>query len=147
MPFSSTWRWEAPVPSLLGGLQTHSAQQPKTHRLPPTKPPLLRSGRNNCLSLLIFLSSLPPPSRYNEFYFLTHPALFVNNHFPDNSNWQLLKPTLTLKQFESNLQHNSDFYNLGLLAAHPQTALIQTGNPLSCQYLQRKIRSTAVHPW
>ncbi|POI33164.1 hypothetical protein CIB84_003085 [Bambusicola thoracicus] len=66
--------------------------------------------------------------RYNEFYFLTHPALFVNNHFPDNSNWQLLKPTLTLKQFENNLQHNSDFYNLGLLAAHPQTALIQTEN-------------------
>ncbi|XP_052543268.1 kyphoscoliosis peptidase isoform X1 [Tympanuchus pallidicinctus] len=66
--------------------------------------------------------------RYNEFYFLTHPALFVNNHFPDNSNWQLLKPTLTLKQFESNLQHNSDFYKLGLLDAHPQTALIQTEN-------------------
>ncbi|OXB83445.1 UNVERIFIED_CONTAM: hypothetical protein H355_006292 [Colinus virginianus] len=66
--------------------------------------------------------------RYNEFYFLTHPALFVNNHFPDNSNWQLLKPTLTLKQFENNLQHNSDFYKLGLLTAHPQTALIQTEN-------------------
>ncbi|KAJ7324978.1 hypothetical protein JRQ81_017998, partial [Phrynocephalus forsythii] len=48
--------------------------------------------------------------RYNEFYFLTHPALFINNHFPDNNNWQLLKPTVTLKQFESNMLYKSDFY-------------------------------------
>ncbi|XP_060098051.1 kyphoscoliosis peptidase isoform X2 [Heteronotia binoei] len=66
--------------------------------------------------------------RYNEFYFLTHPALFVNNHFPDNSNWQLLKPTVTLKQFESNMLYKSDFYKMGLLAAHPETPIIQTVN-------------------
>ncbi|KFP65805.1 Kyphoscoliosis peptidase, partial [Cariama cristata] len=66
--------------------------------------------------------------RYNEFYFLTHPALFINNHFPDNSNWQLLKPTLTLKDFEKNMLHNSNFYMLGLLTAHPETAVIQTVN-------------------
>lgn len=67
------------------------------------------------------------PSRYNEFYFLTHPALFINNHFPDNSNWQLLKPTVTLKQFESNMLYKSDFYKMGVLAAHPETPIIQTG--------------------
>nr|XP_056706005.1 kyphoscoliosis peptidase [Euleptes europaea] len=66
--------------------------------------------------------------RYNEFYFLTHPALFINNHFPDNSNWQLLKPTVTLKQFESNMLYKSDFYKMGLLAAHPETPIIQTVN-------------------
>uniref|UniRef100_A0A8C0FAD4 Kyphoscoliosis peptidase n=1 Tax=Bubo bubo TaxID=30461 RepID=A0A8C0FAD4_BUBBB len=66
--------------------------------------------------------------RYNEFYFLTHPALFINNHFPDNSNWQLLKPTLSLKDFENNMLHNSNFYMLGLLTAHPETAVIQTVN-------------------
>ncbi|NXF92250.1 KY peptidase, partial [Eubucco bourcierii] len=66
--------------------------------------------------------------RYNEFYFLTHPALFINNHFPDNSNWQLLKPALALKDFENNILQNSNFYTLGLLAAHPQTAVIQTVN-------------------
>ncbi|NXP72183.1 KY peptidase, partial [Ramphastos sulfuratus] len=66
--------------------------------------------------------------RYNEFYFLTHPALFINNHFPDNSNWQLLKPALALKDFENNILQNSLFYTLGLLAAHPQTAVIQTVN-------------------
>ncbi|XP_034988659.1 kyphoscoliosis peptidase [Zootoca vivipara] len=66
--------------------------------------------------------------RYNEFYFLTHPALFINNHFPDNSNWQLLKPAVTLKQFESNMLYKSDFYMMGLLAAHPETPIIQTVN-------------------
>ncbi|NXH41909.1 KY peptidase, partial [Dicaeum eximium] len=66
--------------------------------------------------------------RYNEFYFLTHPALFINNHFPDNSNWQLLKPTLTLKEFENNMLHSSNFYMLGLLAAHPETPVIHTVN-------------------
>ncbi|XP_061492569.1 kyphoscoliosis peptidase [Rhineura floridana] len=64
--------------------------------------------------------------RYNEFYFLTHPALFINNHFPDNSNWQLLKPTVTLKQFESNMLYKSDFYKMGLLTALPETPVIQT---------------------
>ncbi|XP_027734090.1 kyphoscoliosis peptidase [Empidonax traillii] len=66
--------------------------------------------------------------RYNEFYFLTHPALFINTHFPDNSNWQLLKPTLTLKEFESSMLYNSSFYSLGLLASHPETPIIQTVN-------------------
>lgn len=66
-------------------------------------------------------------SRYNEFYFLTHPALFINNHFPDNNNWQLLKPTVALKQFENNMLYKSDFYKMGLMVAHPETSIIQTG--------------------
>uniref|UniRef100_A0A8D0HIQ2 Kyphoscoliosis peptidase n=1 Tax=Sphenodon punctatus TaxID=8508 RepID=A0A8D0HIQ2_SPHPU len=66
--------------------------------------------------------------RYNEFYFLTHPALFINNHFPDNSNWQLLKPTVTLEQFENNMLYKSEFYKMGLLAACPETPIIRTVN-------------------
>ncbi|NXP24619.1 KY peptidase, partial [Scytalopus superciliaris] len=66
--------------------------------------------------------------RYNEFYFLTHPALFANNHFPDNSNWQLLKPTLTLQEFEDNIRYNISFYTLGMLASHPTTPIIHTVN-------------------
>ncbi|KAJ6669235.1 hypothetical protein lerEdw1_008044 [Lerista edwardsae] len=75
---------------------------------------------NDCFSKFTF--------RYNEFYFLTHPALFINNHFPDNSNWQLLKSAVTLKQFESNMLYKSDFYKIGLLAAHPETPIIRTVN-------------------
>ncbi|XP_070609286.1 kyphoscoliosis peptidase [Erythrolamprus reginae] len=66
--------------------------------------------------------------RYNEFYFLTHPALFINNHFPDNSNWQLLKPTVALKEFENNLLYKCNFYMMGMLVADPETPIIQTVN-------------------
>lgn len=69
-----------------------------------------------------------PPSSYNEFYFLTHPALFIEDHFPDNKNWQLLKPPQSLRQFENNMYHKSEFYNKGMLSAQPQTSIIKTGN-------------------
>nr|BAC86780.1 unnamed protein product [Homo sapiens] len=66
---------------------------------------------------------------YNEFYFLTHPALFIEDHFPDNKNWQLLKPPQSLRQFENNMYHKSEFYNKGMLSAHPETSMIRTGEP------------------
>ncbi|XP_078521929.1 uncharacterized protein LOC144791146 [Lissotriton helveticus] len=65
---------------------------------------------------------------YNEFYFLTHPALFIDGHFPDNQNWQLLTPPLSLKQFESNIRRKSSFYTAGLLVANPETVIIETVN-------------------
>lgn len=68
-------------------------------------------------------------SSYNEFYFLTHPALFIEDHFPDNKNWQLLKPPQSLRQFENNMYHKSEFYNKGMLSAHPETPVVRTGNP------------------
>ena len=69
-----------------------------------------------------------PLSSYNEFYFLTHPALFIEDHFPDHKNWQLLKPPQSLRQFENNMYHKSEFYNKGMLSAQPQTSIIKTGN-------------------
>ncbi|KAJ6668199.1 hypothetical protein lerEdw1_015576 [Lerista edwardsae] len=66
--------------------------------------------------------------RYDEFYFLTHPALFISEHLPKDHQWQLLKPALTLQQFEHNLRYNSDFYTIGLVAASPQTSVIETEN-------------------
>ncbi|CAH2246441.1 Hypothetical predicted protein [Pelobates cultripes] len=66
--------------------------------------------------------------RYNEFYFLTHPALFIEEHFPDNQNWQLLKVPLSLKQFEGSLHRKSGFYNAGLIALYPETLQVETVN-------------------
>lgn len=66
---------------------------------------------------------------YNEFYFLTHPALFIEDHFPDNKNWQLLKPPQSLRQFENSMYHKSEFYNKGMLSAQPDVSMIKTGNP------------------
>ncbi|XP_075426401.1 uncharacterized protein LOC142465882 isoform X2 [Ascaphus truei] len=66
--------------------------------------------------------------RYNEFYFLTHPALFIEEHFPDNQNWQLLQVPLSLKQFEGSLRRKSSFYNAGLTVSYPETLLVETVN-------------------
>ncbi|XP_068136518.1 uncharacterized protein [Hyperolius riggenbachi] len=66
--------------------------------------------------------------RYNEFYFLTHPALFIEEHFPDNQNWQLLQVPLSLKQFEGSLCCKSSFYNAGLIASYPETLQVETVN-------------------
>ncbi|MEE6500851.1 hypothetical protein FKM82_003950 [Ascaphus truei] len=64
--------------------------------------------------------------QYNEFYFLTHPALFVEDHFPEQKKWQLLEPHLSMDQFERSVCHQSHFYSLGLLSSHPDTAVIET---------------------
>nr|XP_056702426.1 kyphoscoliosis peptidase-like [Euleptes europaea] len=66
--------------------------------------------------------------RYKDFYFLTHPALFIADHFPKDHEWQLLKPSLTLQQFERNMRSRSEFYTEGLVAATPATTVIQTEN-------------------
>ncbi|XP_032997776.1 kyphoscoliosis peptidase-like [Lacerta agilis] len=66
--------------------------------------------------------------RYNEFYFLTHPALFINDHFPEDHSWQLLKQTLSLQQFERNVRYRSAFYSVGLTGSSTATSVIKTEN-------------------
>ncbi|XP_044307651.1 kyphoscoliosis peptidase-like [Varanus komodoensis] len=76
--------------------------------------------------------------RYNEFYFLTHPALFINAHFPEDNKWQLLKPTMTLQQYERNINYSSDFYTLGLLAVSAETAVIETENGKAIIFIESR---------
>nr|XP_023678070.1 kyphoscoliosis peptidase-like isoform X1 [Paramormyrops kingsleyae] len=64
--------------------------------------------------------------KYNEFYFLTHPALFVGDHFPLEGQWQLLRPQISLKQFEDAAFRKSCFYNSGLLSSQPESWLIHS---------------------
>ncbi|KAM4694395.1 kyphoscoliosis peptidase-like [Discoglossus pictus] len=66
--------------------------------------------------------------KYNEFYFLTHPSLFIEDHFPEQKESQLLVPHVSLKQFERNVCHSSQFYNLGLLSSQPDKGVIETEN-------------------
>ncbi|XP_030072325.1 kyphoscoliosis peptidase [Microcaecilia unicolor] len=66
--------------------------------------------------------------KYEEYYFLTHPALFIGKHFPEDKKWQLLQPTVSLKQYETDITCGPGFYNAGLLSAHPETAIIKTAD-------------------
>ncbi|KAM8953218.1 uncharacterized protein RCH25_044023 [Pelodytes ibericus] len=64
--------------------------------------------------------------QYNEFFFLTHPVLFIEDHFPEDADCQLVEPLLSLKQFELRVHHRSHFYSLGLKSSQPDTAVIET---------------------
>ncbi|XP_075422986.1 kyphoscoliosis peptidase-like [Ascaphus truei] len=66
--------------------------------------------------------------KYNEFYFLTHPALFIESHFPDNKRWQLLQTPLPSKVYKANIIRNSSFYTLGLMNSTPESTVIKTVN-------------------
>nr|XP_058920126.1 kyphoscoliosis peptidase isoform X2 [Kogia breviceps] len=100
-----------------------AAQEKDRQAFKPTT--ILQTQKTNCDGYAGLFERM---CSYNEFYFLTHPALFIEDHFPDNKNWQLLKPPQSLRQFENNMYHKSEFYNKGMLSAHPQTSIIKTAN-------------------
>ncbi|CAI9618414.1 unnamed protein product, partial [Staurois parvus] len=64
--------------------------------------------------------------QYNEFYFLTHPALFIGEHYPEQADCQLLDPKVTRIDFQEIVHHKSHFYNLGLISSQPGAAVIET---------------------
>ncbi|XP_075056942.1 kyphoscoliosis peptidase-like [Mixophyes fleayi] len=64
--------------------------------------------------------------QYSEFYFLTHPALFIMDHFPEKSECQLLETCISQQQFEMSVYVRSDFYTLGMVSYQPETAVIET---------------------
>ncbi|XP_075056939.1 kyphoscoliosis peptidase-like [Mixophyes fleayi] len=66
--------------------------------------------------------------QYDEFYFLTHPAVFIEDHYPNEAECQLLKPVVSRKHFEQSVSYNSQFYTSGILSCQPETAVIKTVN-------------------
>lgn len=70
--------------------------------------------------------------RYVEFYFFTHPTLFINNHFPMEEKWQLISPRISLKIFENMVFRTGDFFEMGLKYIHPDVQVISTGTVTEC---------------
>ncbi|XP_051514906.1 kyphoscoliosis peptidase-like [Myxocyprinus asiaticus] len=66
--------------------------------------------------------------RYEEFYFLTDPENFINSHFPDEEEWQLLESPIQLEEFEKRVLKTSDFYRLNLTLIYPKHFLLVTEN-------------------
>ncbi|XP_078059150.1 kyphoscoliosis peptidase isoform X3 [Mustelus asterias] len=65
---------------------------------------------------------------YVEFYFFTHPTLFINNHFPIEEKWQLISPKISLKIFENMVFRTGEFYDIGLTYIHPDVQAVSTVN-------------------
>ncbi|XP_078420757.1 kyphoscoliosis peptidase-like [Cetorhinus maximus] len=66
--------------------------------------------------------------KYVEFYFFTHPTLFINNHFPIDEKWQLISPKIPLKIFENMVFRTGEFYDIGLTYIHPDVQVVSTVN-------------------
>ena len=52
--------------------------------------------------------------KYKPYYFATSPEQFINNHYPQDKNWQLLTPKYTRAKFDNLPNISSRFYSLGL---------------------------------
>ncbi|KAI4872223.1 hypothetical protein NFI96_012396, partial [Prochilodus magdalenae] len=66
--------------------------------------------------------------RYKEFYFLTDPEDFINSHWPNEEEWQLLKRPIKLEEFEKSVLRASEFYRLGLTLIYPKHFSLITEN-------------------
>ncbi|XP_073432624.1 kyphoscoliosis peptidase-like [Dendrobates tinctorius] len=64
--------------------------------------------------------------KYNEIYFLTHPAIFIMDHLPEDPDCQLLETCLSHQQFENNVYPDNHYYNFNMVSYHPQTCVIET---------------------
>ncbi|XP_028816720.1 kyphoscoliosis peptidase-like [Denticeps clupeoides] len=64
--------------------------------------------------------------RFDNFYFLVDPENFINSHYPDEPEWQLLEQPITQEEFEKTVLRTSEFYRLGLTLLHPQHFLLVT---------------------
>ncbi len=62
--------------------------------------------------------------QYNDFYFLTDPVKFFNDHFPDDCTWTLLPDPPGLQQFFNSVYINQDFYSSGIISFKPAIGLI-----------------------
>ncbi|XP_042594589.1 kyphoscoliosis peptidase-like [Cyprinus carpio] len=66
--------------------------------------------------------------RYKEYYFLTDPENFIDSHFPEKEEWQLLESPIKIEEFEKRVLKKPDFYTLNLTLNHPKHFLIVTEN-------------------
>ncbi|CAH8524772.1 unnamed protein product [Schistosoma bovis] len=64
------------------------------------------------------------------FYFNVDPAKFIYSHYPFDENWQMLKPPVTLKEFENSVLLKPAFFRHGLGLLSHQDCVILAPNKL-----------------
>ena len=63
---------------------------------------------------------------FNEFYFCTNPEAFIRTHLPNEKQWQLVSPTITLETFVNMLGLSGTFYGNGFTDISPDEATISS---------------------
>ena len=65
---------------------------------------------------------------FNEFYFCTNPEAFIRTHLPEEKQWQLVSPTITLETFVNTLGLSGTFYSNGFTDISPDLAKFSSTN-------------------
>ena len=65
---------------------------------------------------------------FNEFYFCTNPEAFIRTHLPEEKQWQLVSPTITLETFVNTLGLSGTFYSNGFTDISPDLATFSSTN-------------------
>lgn len=63
--------------------------------------------------------------QYDNFYFLTDPVKFFNDHFPDDNMWTLFPDPPGFQQFYNSIFICQDFYGSGIISYEPKVGLIE----------------------
>src|SRR5215203_5022219 len=63
--------------------------------------------------------------RQNDYYFLTPPEQFINDHYPEELRWSLLPNPPMPAEFRKAPFHSKHFYKYGVAAYSPNTGLIE----------------------
>ena len=59
--------------------------------------------------------------RFQAHYFLTPPEQFIYDHFPKDSKWQLLQPSISKADYDKRVYLRPAFFRVGLaIDSHPQ---------------------------
>ena len=49
---------------------------------------------------------------YNEFYFCPEPEKLIASHFPEEPQWQLITPSISVEEFAKRIKFSVDFYKM-----------------------------------
>ncbi|XP_076156567.1 kyphoscoliosis peptidase [Alosa pseudoharengus] len=79
---------------------------------------------------------------YDDFFFLTEPSEFIDTHFPDQSEWQLLDTPLSWEKFEKRAITSSAFYSLGLKLKQHHQVTTDAGEANVCMSFARPMSVT-----
>jgi len=69
--------------------------------------------------------------RFTDHYFLTPPEVFVDDHFPEDSHWQLLAPPISREEYFRRVQRRPPFFEHRLQLASTDSARIVTDSSAS----------------
>jgi transglutaminase/protease-like cytokinesis protein 3 len=63
---------------------------------------------------------------YNDYYFLTPPKYFIEDHYPEDIKWTLLNNPPTISEFKNSPFKNSAFNHYKIISYSPAKGIIRT---------------------